>query len=820
MAGVDSYWERCQWLVAAAILIGITGCAPKPPTQLPTQVTEDDDQHLPLATNQSATSPSSPNEILQRLLTAYRGAKSYQDAAVFKLQFKRGGEAEAYQWPASVVFERPNRLALDVFQAKVRVDGKELKASITDPESNNIDGQFVVRMAPAELKLADLAADQLLYDILSGRPRRQPIQLELLLESRGLASAFAADVACQLLEDGIAGGKPCRRIAVPSPGGDFIFWIDRDQSLLRRLDYPAAALLTDLSGDPSVTDLQFWVEMPEAKLNEKIAGDRFALEIPANAKIVKSFVPPPQPLPTRLFGKQPKEFHFTTLEGQRLTQAQLTKKIVVLAWYHDHPACEATLQQISLAAREFKDNPQVEFYAVSSDPSAVTAEQLRQKLADWQVELPILRDLEAFGDQSFQIEFQPTLTVLDEQGRVQIFQPGGNPELAKQLAVIIDRLLKGDDLALELTTQATREQEQYAALVAKGGNEPEPVVELAEPVIRRKSDPKSLNLTPQWTNSELKSPGNMLIVPGKSEEEPPRLIVCTGWRGVAEVDLAGKVLRQHELELPDQAAVTFLRTVVDKEGKRYFVGAAPLAPQWFLFDEEFKVLQAYPATTDSPLSITDLQFADLDDDGTAEVLAANVGLLGVHATTLTGETKWRNRTYPNVISLLVTPPNDVGSWQILLTGEAGNVLPLNRFGREEPERKVANWPLARLAVASFPTPTQAAFVGISNDAKGNLVAVGLTTPLRECWNYQLPAGAHQQPIDPIASSNVLEGHQGEWWFACADGSLHLVTEDGKLHDSLATGSILHGVAVLKHAGGGLLIVSTRDGLSASLVRKR
>jgi hypothetical protein len=539
-------------------------------------------------------------------------------------------------------------------------------------------------------------------------------------------------------------------------------------------------------------------------------------------------VPPPRPLPSQLFGKQPAEFHFTTLDDRRLTQAQLTEKISVLCWYHDNPACEATLQQVAATAKEFKDHPQVSFHAVSTDPLPATAAQVQNKLKEWQVELPVVRDLEAFGDKVFKIQFQPAVVVFDKQGRVQIFELGGNPELAKQLSVIIERLLKGDDLAGELLARSEREQKDYADLIAAGGREPEPVVELSEAVIRRKSDPKLLKLTPLWDNAELKDPGNILFVPARSVlssglrgDEQAKLIVCQGWRNVAELDLVGKVIRRYELELPEQAAVTYLRTTVDKEGKRYYVGSSPLAPQWFLFDEQFRLLRAYPEL-DQSLRITDLQLADIDEDGTAEVLAANVGLLGLHATTLQGEMKWRNRGVPNVISLAVTPKNDVGSWQILLTGEAGSVLPLNRFGREEPLKTVANWPLARLAVASFPTPTQAALVGISNDASGNLVAIGLTTQLRECWNYQLPAGAHQQPIEPIASSNLLAGHQGEWWFAGADGSIHVVTEDGKLHDSFARGSVLSGLAVGKQEQqqeSGMLFISTSGGVLAVQVSK-
>jgi hypothetical protein len=769
---------------------------------------------------QAAPQPAtnSPNELLQQLLATYRAAKTYQDQAVVKLAFKMNGQESMQDFPSAVAFERPHRLALDVYQAKVRIDGREFKAVIRDPETgDNLDNQVVVRKAPASIKLADLASDPLLYDTLAGRPRRQPIQLELLLESRGLANAFASDVACQLLDDGISLGKACRRVAVPSPGGNFIFWIDRQDGLLRRLDYPAAALLPEIAQDPAVSELQLWIEMPGAAIDAPIAASRWQLDAPAQAKVVKSFILPPRPLPSKLFGKKPDEFFFTTLDDKRLTQGQLLGKTTVLCWYHNNPACTATLQQVALAAAEFRDHPQVAFYAVATDPADVSSAQIQQTLSDWQAELPVVRDLEAFGDKVFRIEFQPTMVVLDKTGHVQIFQPGGNPELSKQIAVIVERLLKGDDLAGELVAQATREQAEYDSLIATGGREPEAVVELAEPVIRRRSEPKHIRLKQVWDCAELKSPGNILLVPAANNNEEPRILVCDGWRAIAELDHTGKVVRRYELELPDQAAVTWLRTTLDGQGKRYFLGTSPLAPQWFLFDDQFKLLHAYPESRQTPLQIADTQFADLDDDGTPDVLAGNVGLLGLHATKLTGEVIWRNRTYPNILSVAVTKPNDVGSWQILLTGEEGNVLPLNRFGREEPVKKVPNWPLARLAVGEFATPTQAAMVGISNDSQGNLVAIGLTTQLRECWNYQLPPGAHQQPIEPIVSSQVLDGHQGEWWFAAADGSVHLVSENGKLHDSFATGTVLSGLAVAKLSRGGLLLVATAGSVTAHQV---
>jgi hypothetical protein len=750
------------------------------------------------------------------LLATYRGATSYEDHGVVRLAFRQAGEAMSQEWPVAVAFQRPDKLSLVAYQATVKCDGKELKARIDDAESNNVDSQVVVRPAPKELKLADLAGDALLYDILSSRLRRQPIQLELLLESSGLVSAFTADVACQRLEDGAHEGRSCFRVEIPSPGGPFVFWVDQANFLLRRLDYPAAALVPDLANDPSVSGVQLIADLRGAKIGEPVAAERFTLHVPTTAKRMKAFVVPPRPLPSTLFGKQPADFHFTRADGGQVRAADLAGKAAVLVWYHDHPACQATLQQVAIARQRLRDEPEAVFYAVATDPTTTSTQALAQRLVDWGAELPLVRDVEAFGDKVFKIAVQPTMVILDRQGRVQIFQAGGNPELANQVVEIVERLKRGDDLAAELVARHDHERQEYEKLVSRGGPEPGELIELPEAVIRRRSDPKHLKLRPLWTCTDIKAPGNIVLVEsaGRAADEP-RIFVFEGWRGVAQVDARGQVVTRHALELPEQAAVTFARTAVDGSGRRYFAASAPLSPQLFVFDERWKLLSAFPPPDQAPLQVVDLGFADVGEaDGIPEVLAANVGEIGLVAVALTGEVRWRNRVFPNAVSIAVTPPSDVGSWAILTTGESGSVLRVNRFGRDEPPVRVGNWPILRLFAGRFQNPWRAALLGLSQNAKGEPFAVGLSTDLKECWNYPLPAGVHQKPIEPVTSSHILPGRHGEWWLAGPDGSVHLITEDGELFDSFYYGEVLTGLAVTRLGERPVLLVATDKGLAA------
>ena len=105
--------------------------------------------------------------------------------------------------------------------------------------------------------------------------------------------------------------------------------------------------------------------------------------------------------------------------------------------------------------------------------------------------------------------------------------------------------------------------------------------------------------------------------------------------------------------------------------------------------------------------------------------------------------------------------------------------------------------MLKLTSAQFSGAKQSQFLAISNNPQGEMFAVGITGQLKEAWNYPLPSGVHQKPIEPVTSSNLLPGRQGEWWLAGPDGSVHVISEDGEFHDSFHTGAALTGLAATK-----------------------
>ncbi|ADB16632.1 hypothetical protein Psta_1958 [Pirellula staleyi DSM 6068] len=782
------------WPCALALLlltITLFSCAPNVDEPAQPATTGESETSAGETTNGSpAESPTSAAGILKQMMAVYRAAQGYSDDAIVRLRYKQQGEEYRDEWKSSVKFARPNKLAIEAFQASIRCDGKEWRAIITDEASNNVDNQVLVRPAPATLTSKDLAADPLLYEIITSQLQRQPIQVELLLESAGLAAALDGGVSCRLLESDKIGGRDCHRIEVPTPGGPFVFWVDQQDYLLRKLVYPVESLLPGLVLDGTVSEVELSAELIGAKF-EKPSDSLFTLAMPAGAKPMKSFVIPPRPLPTPLFGRVVEDFYFTSAAEKRIARDDLAEKIVVLGWFHDNPACEATMQELSRAKSKLAENTKVEFLAVATDPATTPTSVLSSRLEQWRVDLPLVRDTEAFGKTVFGILLQPTIVVLDGNHRIQIFQTGGNPQLADQLVEIVGRLGGGEDIAAGIVEQDRAQREQYEKLVAAGGPEAGQVIELPEAVIRPASSPSKMKLTKVFETSEIARPGNLYVI--EEEGRPAKLLAIEGWRTVVELDLAGKVLGRHELTIPAEAAATMLRTFRDSAGKWWYLAGSPLGPECYLFDDNWQLVLTWPSA-ERPAQLCDLLLADLDGKEAPEIVAAHVGLAGLEAVTSTGETKWRCKEFPNVLSVCMTPEDEFGAQRLLVTGESGSVLSVNKYGNFEPSVPVGSWTLVRLLSAKFPAARQATFCGLASDREGRPVAVGINGKLEEQWNYPLPPGAHQRPIEAITSGKLLGSKQGEWLFASPDGSVHLVSEDGEVTDQFATGGVITGIA--------------------------
>jgi hypothetical protein len=240
-----------------------------------------------------------------------------------------------------------------------------------------------------------------------------------------------------------------------------------------------------------------------------------------------------------------------------------------------------------------------------------------------------------------------------------------------------------------------------------------------------------------------------------------------------------------------------------------------MAPQFLVFDEQGKLRLRYPQPDQAPLGVADLAVADLDGDNHAEIVAAAMGGAGIVAITAQGEVRWRNNKIPAVLSLAVSTPDDGGSLAIFAAGdEKGAIARLNRFGNEETPATVANWSIVRIFGSSLSGNQQANLLALGTNLKNEPFAVGLTQELTEKWNYPLPPGVHQNPIEPIVASHMLPGYRGEWWIAGPDGSVHLITANGQLFDSFFTGSPLTGIAAVKIDDKPVLLLSNNEGVTA------
>ena len=456
-SALRTFGRHGPWRVALALLVlSPVGCGSRQPA-----VTE-----APPAESAGNSARSPAEQLLQRMVATYQQAKSYRDQGVVRLKYRQQGQWFEDEGQLTIALVRPNKLQLRAYQLTLVSDGSRVHAVIADPDSKDMDGQVVVRAAPPRFRLDTIYEDRILMDIMSGGMGGPPVTLELLLSETPLKELLATSRGVELAAEGKVGERVCDRVAVRLDEGQLVFWIDRQSGLLRRLEYPADRLTREMAAG-NCTDISLTAEFAEARIDEPVADAEFAFAVPPGAKTVSRFVLPPRPLPSELLGQLPGDFYFTGLQDERLSRDMLLGKVAILLWFNDHPASHTAIGQLESIRQRLAGDSQIACYAVCTEPSTVSHAQVEALAQRWGGDVPLVRDLQAFGRDLFRIPFAPTLMVLDARGVIQIVEVGANPNLAAELPDRLRLLVAGEDLAAPLLTQYRQQQMLYEKKLAE-----------------------------------------------------------------------------------------------------------------------------------------------------------------------------------------------------------------------------------------------------------------------------------------------------------------------------------------------------------------
>ncbi len=567
---------------------------------------------------------------------------------------------------------------------------------------------------------------------------------------------------------------------------------------------PTAALADQLRGGGEVSEVSLVVDYRDARFAAVGGAEAFALEAPKDAKKVRYFVLPPAPPPSKLLGQKVGEFKFQPAAGADVTRESLAGKVVVLAFFSDDARHKPHLQAIDALAKKLSGREKLVVYGVCADAGA-TPERLKKLGEEWQVTVPLLRDGEKAGGETFGITQVPALVVLDGEATMHVFDVFDPTTIAEQLPPAIERLLKGENLAGDLLKQVQVEHDSYEQqLATAAAAKSSTVVPVPAAVTAERTEPRKLQLERRWA-ATLAAPGNFCVA--EKAGGGAQLFVCEGFRTVVELSNTGEVVARHELVLPEKAAISNLLTAEGAQGKRFFAASAHLAPQAFVFDAAWKPIAAYPPADEKHEGVRDIALADLGGDGTPELYVGFWSLLGVHAVNLEGKQLWTNRTVPTALALAVTPKNDIGLRELLAVGDRGQVVRLHQFGDADKPIELPGRAQYSLITGRFQGERPTTYCGLAYQADGRMTAVALEKELKEAWSFPLAPGAYENQIEPITSGHLLGDATGYWVLAGPDGAVCVISDDGAFVDVFNYGERLSGITVATLDKEPLLIVS-------------
>ncbi len=817
------YNTRLLILAIAVGLVQAVGCDKRPNSP----DTSAADAKAAAAAN-SATADAKPSappaagnlltaqDVLEKMAAAYKNASSYEDFGTLELRQERMQESSDTRANFSVALERPNKLHIELLDGTVVCDGKQWYA-----KSELVQGQVVLREAPARLGMNIFHADNWLYSALSRDEQFTSPQLLLLLENDPIKSLVAGSQEVTLDEPARLGDHECYCVRAVLPDGPEFLWIDQKTFALRKMEVPITSGPRQPEGDRQADHGWLVINFERARLGGEIDAKAFQFPPLDGVKKTRALVPTG---PYDLVGQKLPEFKFVDLQGTPWSSQSLAGKSAVISfWKTDSTEGDPMMPMIEQLYEKYRGNDKVVVLAVNLDHPDTPAKAIEDAGKQLKLTMPLLRDNGFEARERLKIIGPPTTLFIDARGVLQDCIIGYLPTAAAAAPRTLERLLAGEDLAKQALAEFQQQFKQMEKAVDMqfSGEAQTVTVQQSKPTpAAARSEPAKLRLKSQWKCQDVRPAGNILVA-----QEPggaPRIFVIEDFRSVSELGVDGKLIANHKPQIAKDEFFINLRSAVGRDGKRYVAAFAPLEQRFHLFDEKLNYLLSYPADALEyrHAGLGDVALGDLNGDGVLKAYVGFAGTVGVKCVSLQGTLIWPCRNLINVGSVVPGPVNAQGQSELYCVNNARSVAVLDATGHLHDARQIpCDGILQSLVHADLTQSGQETWCGMmyvpdgQQLAAGHFTAVGLNPKGEVIWKYNLPFGT-QQPVEPIVVGRVLPGTARQWLLPGSDGSIHVLAADGTLIDRFNYGEPVAGLATVEIDGKPVLLISSANGVEA------